>query len=135
MIFEVNGYRLSHLVKDPAAVDLALTRLAVLLADARTHMQQLDRHDLADRLDELSRQLQTQGAAIDDTFDEAFREVTDAAAEACETAAGPDGMQTLDDPNAHLYQALTWGVVHLVVIRIGGHGTLEHRSTNADQGQ
>jgi hypothetical protein len=68
MTFDVNGYRLSDLVRDPAVVELVLARLAELLADTRTHMQQLGRHDLADRLDELSCQLQTGGAAIDDTF-------------------------------------------------------------------
>lgn len=124
--FEVNGYRMSELIEDPAAVELALTRLAQVLTNARTHMQHLGRNDLAGRLDELSRELQTSGTGIDDTFDHALREVTSAAADACEQASGPDDLQSPDDPNTQLYKALSWSVLDLVIIRIGGYGTIEH---------
>ena len=127
--FVVNGYRLSNLVKDPAAVEFALARLAELLADTRRHMLQLGRHDVADRLDELARELEAAGAAIDDTFDDAFREVTTAAADACENAWGAE-----DDPNAQAYEALTWCLVDLVVVRIGGFGTIEHSGGSPDEG-
>ncbi|MBC6462267.1 hypothetical protein [Actinomadura sp. HBU206391] len=126
MTFEVNGYRLSELVRDPVAVERSLADLGKVLAAARTRMTHLGRHDLADRLDALSRQLQASEEVIDDAFDHAFKEVTGAAADACAEAAGPDGIRSPDDRNAHIYQALTWGLVDLVTVRIGGHGTIEH---------
>jgi hypothetical protein len=125
--FEVNGYLLADLVKDPARVERSLADLAKVLADARAHMRQLGRHDLANRFDDLSRQLRASGKAIDDAFDHAFKEVTGAAADACADAAGPGSMRSPDDPNALIYQALTWSLVDLVTIRIGGHGTIVHR--------
>ncbi|MFG1629063.1 hypothetical protein [Kribbella sp. NPDC049227] len=126
MTFVVNGYRLVELVEDPAAVEIALTRLANLLSAGETHMQHLGRQDLAGRFSQLSRQLHADGTAIDDTFDEAFRELTTEAADACETAAGPHGLESPDDPNTDLYQALSWSVTNLVIVRIGGHGTIDH---------
>ncbi|MGW4844481.1 hypothetical protein [Nocardia brasiliensis] len=126
MTFEVNGYRLSELRKDPAAVENALADLAQMLLDAREHMEQIGRPDLADHLDELSRQLHVSGTQIDDNFDDAFREITGAAADPCRAAAGPDGMRTPKDPNEQIYRALTWGLVALVIVRIGGVGTILH---------
>ncbi|MEU8342115.1 hypothetical protein AB0C74_10490 [Spirillospora sp. NPDC048832] len=133
MTFEVNGYRLSALVRDPEAVERARADLAKVLTDARVHMSHVGRSDLAERLDGLFRQLHASGPAIDDTFDHAFREVTDAAAEACVEAAGPSGMRAADDRNAQIYLALSWSLVDLVTVRVGGHGTLEHSGGGISQ--
>ncbi|MFI9508269.1 hypothetical protein [Nocardia sp. NPDC052566] len=113
-------------MKDPAAVDRALADLAELLANSRRRMTEIGRHEVADRLGDLSARLQTMGAAIDDSFDLDFRAVTESAAEACVEAAGPDGMRSPDDPNGAIYRGLVWGVVDLVIVRIGGFGTIEH---------
>lgn len=80
--FEVTGYRLFKLVKDPAAVERSLAGLAEVPVEAREHMMQIGRPDLADRLEDLSRRLQESGEAIDDAFDRAYKEVTVAAVEA-----------------------------------------------------
>ncbi|MCO5997475.1 hypothetical protein [Actinoallomurus rhizosphaericola] len=135
MTFEANGYLLSKLDRDPAVVERSLASLAKVLADALVHMTRLGRHDLAHRLDDLSRQLQASGQAIDDSFDRSFREVTGAAADACKDAAGPGGMRTAGDKNAEMWQTLVWSVVDMVTVRVGGRWHLVHRGGSIKQGQ
>lgn len=129
MTFEVNGYRLHELRKDPAAVEGALAALDKLLFEAQQHMVQLGRHDLADRLAELSRRLRASGEAIDLTFDLAFRELSDECATACVHAGDPDGLR---DRNGQIYWDLAWGIVHVVTIRIDGVGTIAHSGGTTD---
>lgn len=83
-------------------------------------MVHLSRHDLADRLAELSRRLRASGAAIDLTFDLAFRELSDECATVCVDAGAPLGLR---NRNAQIYSDLAWGIVQVVTIRIGGVGT------------
>lgn len=131
----MNGYPLSELDRDPAMVERSLASLAKILADALVHMTRLGRYDLAHRLDDLSRQLQASGQAIDDSFDRSFREVTGAAADACKDAAGPGGRRTAGDKNAEMWQALIWSVVDMVTVRVGGRWHLVHRGGSTKQGQ
>jgi hypothetical protein len=125
--FEVNGYRLSHLVKDPVVVQRSLADLAQVLTDTREHMVSLDRTDLAARLDHLAAELEARGESIDDAFHDAYIAVTDEAGDACVEAAGSDGMR-FQNKNAEIYRALGWSLMDLVVVRIGGYGTIEHPS-------
>jgi hypothetical protein len=126
--FEVNGYRLSHLVRDPAAVERSRSTLVRVLAATRDHMTRLGRHDLANGLDDLLGRLQEGGWEGGDAFHHTFTELTGAAADACREAAGPEGMRAPDDVNVAVYRELTWSLVDLAVVRIGGHGTVEHPS-------
>lgn len=135
MTFEVNGYHLSDLVTDPAAVERSLADLVKALADARAHMTQLGRDDLADRLDDLCRQLQASGNTIDDAFDRAFNEVASAAADACTDAAGPGGLRSPDDRNAQIHQALSWSLIDMAVVRVGGRGTFLRPGGGPSQGR
>lgn len=128
MAFTVNGYRLSSLTKNPAAVQDSLHRLSEVLATAHDHLARIGRQDLAAQLAALAPRLQTMGESIDATFDRDFRAVTDAAATACVEATDPTGMQSPHDPNSQIYWQLTWSLVHLVTIRIGGVGTIDHSS-------
>lgn len=138
MTFEVNGYVLADLVKDPAMVERSLASLARVLADAQVHMTQLRRHNLADRLDDLSRQLQASGKEIDDAFDRSLKVAAVAGADACAEAAGPGGVNSPDNRNAQIYKALSWSLVDLVTVRVGGRGTFVHRggrgSAEVDEG-
>ena len=131
--FEVNGYRLSALVKDPAEVERSLTSLAKVLTEARAHMAQIGRRDLADRLGGLSCRLQTSGEAIDDAFDHAYKEVVRAATDVCSEVARPGGMRSPDDRNTQIYGALTWSLLDLVTVRVGGRGTFVHPGGDANQ--
>ncbi|WP_405493217.1 hypothetical protein [Nocardia sp. NBC_00511] len=126
MAFMVNGYRLRSLTKDPAAVQDSLHRLAEVLAAARDHMAHIGRQHLADQLADLTDRLQTMGESIDTAFDRDFRAVTDAAATACVEAAGPNGMQSPNNPNGPIYWELAWAIVHVVTIRVGGVCAIEH---------
>jgi len=126
--FEVNGYRLSHLVKDPVAVQRSLADLVKVLTDTSEHMVSLGRTGVAARLDHLAVQLQARGESIDDAFHDAFIAVTGEAGDACVEAAGPDGMRSPNDKNIGIYHALSWSIADLVVVRIGGYGTIEHPS-------
>ncbi|MBF6541963.1 hypothetical protein [Nocardia brasiliensis] len=123
MTFEVNGYRLHELRKDPAVVEDALTALDKLLSATRAHMAHLGRHDLADRLAELSRRLHASGVAIDDAFDRDFRELSGECATVCIDAGTPPGLR---DRSGQIYRDLAWGIVEVVTIRIGGVGTIAH---------
>ncbi|WP_067721359.1 hypothetical protein [Nocardia yamanashiensis] len=126
MVFFVNGYRLSSLVKDPAAVDSSLTRLRDLLAASRPYLEQFEEHDLVDRLDRLADRLRRMGPAIDDAFDRDFRAFTDDAARIFEGKAATAGVGASDDPSGAIYWELSWAVVHLATVRIGGYGVIEH---------
>jgi hypothetical protein len=126
--FEVNGYRLSHLVKDPAAVQRSLADLVKVLADTGEYLASLGRTDLTARLNHLADQLEARGESIDDAFHDAFIAVTGEAEDACVEAAGPDGMRSPNDKNSDIYRALGWSIADLVVVRIGGYGTIEHPS-------
>jgi hypothetical protein len=128
VVFEVNGYRLLHLVKDPVAVQRSLAHLVTVLVDTGEHMVSLGRPDLAARLNHLAGQIAARGESIDDAFHDAYLAVTEEAGDACVEAAGSDGMRSPHDKNTDIYHALGWSVVDLVVVRVGGYGTIEHPS-------
>jgi hypothetical protein len=44
-------------------------------------------------------------------------------------------MRSPDDPNGQIYLALTWSIVDLVVVRVGGYGTIEHPGGSPGQGR
>jgi hypothetical protein len=126
MVFEVNGYRLTTLDKDPELVRETIEKLAVLLSDARGYLTDIGRADLAATAADLAVRLDRDRENIDDAFD---REMAALAAAGCQAAVEAGGDDAMRSANRHsaLYERLAWSNVDLVIIRIGGVGTLAHR--------
>ena len=99
-------------------------------------MAGLGRHDVADRLQDLAHTLQTDGAEVDDLVDPDYREITAMAGDVCMEAAGPESNAGAAEASLRICSARGWSIADLVVVRIGGPGTLEHQGgRQPDPGQ